>query len=227
MELLARKAQLRLARQGYDLFEQKRSALMEELFRIVAEALEEADSVQGAAAIAQRALARAHATAGTEALQSAALATDTQISPRITKSNVMGAVIPTIEHKLASRSALDRGYSIVGTSLTIDDAASAFETEVNAILLLAGTELRLKRLLHEIQRTSRRLNALEQMLIPRLEAEIRYIETTLDERERSDHFRLKLAKQAIDRRTGESVQGWGSAQDTIETATDPGLLSDC
>ena len=89
---------------------------------------------------------------------------------------------------------MGRGYSIVGTSITIDEAAEAFEVQVNAILKLAESELRLTRLASEIQRTSRRLNALDHLLIPRLEAERDYIQMALSEQERSDHFRFKVGK---------------------------------
>lgn len=201
MELLARKVQIRLAKQGHDLLEQKRSALIEELKRTTEALFQEATSVQEMAATARRVLARAHAIAGTEAVESAALAARAELNLEIRSTNVMGVLIPVIEQKPVMRSMLDRGYSIVGTSLTIDETAGAFEAEVDAILHLAGAELRLKRLLAEIQRTSRRLNALEHILIPRLESELHYIEMTLDERERSDHYRLKLAKQALERRS--------------------------
>lgn len=200
MELLARKIQIRLAKQGHDLLEQKRSALLEELQRTTQELFEEAESVQRTAATAQFTLARAHAMAGTEEVKSAALAARTELTLDVRNANVMGVMIPVIEQKSVVRSILDRGYALVGTSICIDETAEAFEAEVDAILHLAGAELRLKRLLAEIQRTSRRLNALEHILIPRLESEARYIEMTLDERERSDHYRLKQAKHALDRR---------------------------
>ncbi len=95
----------------------------------------------------------------------------------------------------------------MGTSITIDEAASAFETEVDSIIQLAESELRLKRLASEIQRTSRRLNALEHLMIPRLEAERDFIQMALDERERSDHFRLKLVKRILERKRGSSSNG--------------------
>jgi V/A-type H+-transporting ATPase subunit D len=102
---------------------------------------------------------------------------------------------------------LDRGYSVTGTSITIDEAASAFEDEIDAIIQLAESELRLTRLAAEIQRTSRRLNALDHLLIPRLESERDFIQIALDERERADHFRLKLMKRILERKreTGETV----------------------
>lgn len=68
------------------------------------------------------------------------------------------------------------------------------------MLQLAEAELRLTRLAGEIQRTSRRLNALDHLLIPRLEAERDFIYAALDEHERSDHFRLKLVKRSLERK---------------------------
>jgi V/A-type H+-transporting ATPase subunit D len=199
MELLARRAQIALASQGRELLEQKRTALMKEFLRIADTVMEHSDALQQAAADARQALARAETTAGAEAVQSAALASRDELPLQVVATSVMGVKIPRIEQKRVSRSALGRGYSIVGTSVTIDEAASAFEAEVDSIIQLAESELRLKRLAAEIQRTSRRLNALDHLLIPRLEAERNFIQMALDERERSDHFRLKLVKRILER----------------------------
>jgi V/A-type H+-transporting ATPase subunit D len=199
MELLARRAQIALASQGRELLEQKRTALMKEFLRIADTVMEHSDVLQQAAADARQALARAETIAGAEAVQSAALASRDELPLQIVTTSVMGVKIPRIEQKRVSRSALGRGYSIVGTSVTIDEAASAFEAEVDSIIQLAESELRLRRLAAEIQRTSRRLNALDHLLIPRLEAERDFITMALDERERSDHFRLKLVKRILER----------------------------
>jgi len=203
MELLARKAQLTLARQGRDLLEQKRTALMKEFLQIADTVMEHSETLFQTAAEARQALARAEALAGREAVQSAALASRAELPLQVTATRVMGVKVPHIEQKRISRSLLGRGYSIVGTSLTIDEAASAFEAEVNAIIQLAESELRLTRLAAEIQRTSRRLNALDHLLIPKLEREQDFIQMALDERERSDHFRLKLVKRTLERKRGE------------------------
>ena len=202
MELLARKAQIALASQGRDLLEQKRTALLKEFLRMADTAMERLDALQFAAANARHALARADAIAGTEAVRSAALASRTELPLQVTATRVMGVKVPHIEQKRVSRSMLARGYAITGTSITIDEAASAFENEVEAIIELAEMELRLTRLAEEIQRTSRRLNALEHFLIPRLKAECEFIQMVLDERERADHFRLKLVKRTLERKRG-------------------------
>jgi len=200
MELLAHKAQLSLASQGRDLLEQKRTALLKEFLRMADTAMERSDALQFAADNARHALARAESVAGAEAVRSAALASRAEFPLQVTTASVMGVNVPHIEQKRVVRSMLGRGYSIVGTSITIDEASSAFENEVEAIIKLAEMELRLIRLAAEIQRTSRRLNALEHFLIPRLEAERDFIQMALDERERADHFRLKLVKRVLERK---------------------------
>jgi len=200
MELLARNAQIALARQGRDLLEQKRTALMNEFLRVADKVMERSDALQIAAANSRQALAWAEAFAGTEAVKSAALVSRGELTLQVTSASVMGVKVPHIEQKRVSRSVLGRGYSVVGTSIMIDEVAAAFETQVDSIIQLAESELRLTRLASEIQRTSRRLNALDHLLIPRLEAECDFIQMALDERERSDHFRLKLVKRILVRK---------------------------
>ncbi len=200
MELLARKAQIALAVQARDLLEKKRTALMRELLQEADVALERSDVLQQAAADAHRASARANARAGPEAVRSAALASRARLSLQVDTTNVMGVRVPRIEQKSVARSVLGRGYSLAGTSITIDEAASAFEVKVDAIIQLAESELRLTRLAAEVQQTSRRLNALDYMLIPSLQGECDYIKVALDERERSERFRLKLVKRLLERR---------------------------
>lgn len=214
MELLAHRAQIKLARQGLDLLEQKRTALMKEFMRTANTVMEHSDVLQYAAAEARLSLARAEAIAGTETVRSAAIASSSDLPLEVTTANVMGVKVPHIEQKSVSRPMLERGYSVVGTSISIDEAASAFEAEVEAIIQLAESELRLMRLASEIKRTSRRLNALDHLLIPRLEAECDYIQMTLAERERSDHFRLKLVKRGLERKRSDpdSLSKTGSVE---------------
>lgn len=200
MELLSIEAQISLAKQGHDLLEQKRTALMKELLQIADTVYAHHETLQQAAFEAQRALVRAEGSAGAEAVRSAAAASRAELPLQLTAVNVMGVKVPHIEQRRVSRSALERGFSIVGTSTTIDEVAEAFETQVNAIIQLAESELRLKRLAMEIRQTSRRLNALEHFLIPEMIAERDLIRMALDERERTDHFRLMLVKRTLKRR---------------------------
>lgn len=200
-ELLAHKEQIALARQGRNLLEQKRTVLVKEFMKLVNTVFQHADALQQTAQRASRALGRAEAIAGVEEVRSAALATRSDLPLIITTANVMGIKIPHIQQRIVARSMLNRGYGLSGTSVSIDEAAAAFEDEIQAILQLADSELRLARLSREIQRTSWRLNALDNHLIPRLEAEEKAIQIALDERERSDHFRMKLIKRGLQKKS--------------------------
>ena len=146
MELLARKAQIALASQGHDLLEQKRTALLKEFLRMADTAMERSDALQFAATNARHALARAEAIAGKETVCSAALASRAELPLQVTTTRIMGVKVPYIEQKHVSRSMLGRGFAITDMSITIDEAASAFESEVEAIIELAEMELRLTRL---------------------------------------------------------------------------------
>jgi len=204
MELLAHKLQIALATQGRDILKEKRHALMQEFMKIAEHVLVRSDALAHAAAEARSALARAAALDGDEAVRSASFAAGGEVSLTVEGSSVMGVQVPVIEHTTVARSLLDRGYSLLGTSARIDQAAERFEAELNLVLELAASEMRLHRLLQALQSTSRRVNALEHRLIPRLVAERDAIQATLAEREREDTFRLKRLKQTLQRKkTGE------------------------
>ncbi|MFQ6059340.1 MAG: V-type ATP synthase subunit D, partial [Anaerolineae bacterium] len=200
MELLAKKAQIALAEQGRDLLKEKRNALMKEFMKIADTVLRSSDELERAAGEARRALALAEAIDGSEAVRSASFAAQGEVSISVEGANIMGVPVPVIERKSVSRSLLDRGYSLTGTSCRIDQVAERFEEELNLVIELASSEMRLRRLAEEIGKTSRRVNALENILIPRLIQQRDYIQMVLDEREREDIFRLKRVKQTLERK---------------------------
>ena len=82
-------------------------------------------------------------------------------------------------------------------SSRIETTAEAFEALLDRIIELAEHEMRLRRLAEEIGRTTRRVNALENVLIPRLQTQLDYIQMILEEHERGDIFRLKRVKTKL------------------------------
>jgi len=196
-ELLQKKTQLALARQGRDLLKEKRNALLQELQRTAEQAMQGGAELERWLGQANVALALAEALDGPEAVRSAAFAAQSQLTLEISAVNLMGVAVPRIEQKSALRGPLNRGYSLPAVSNRIEATAEAFETVVDVAVKLAESELRLRRLAEEIGRTTRRVNALENVLIPRLEAERNYIQMVLEEREREDLFRLKRVKKKI------------------------------
>ncbi|HWP57652.1 MAG TPA: V-type ATP synthase subunit D [Candidatus Acidoferrales bacterium] len=199
-ELLATKAQLMLARQGRDLLKEKRRAMMQEFMGAAGNLLEKGRDLERGAAAARHALALAEAIDGEEAVRSASFAARGEASISVDTAQVMGVRIPKFERKNFVRSVVERGYSPVATSARIDAAARRFEEELNIVVEVAAQQAALRRLAAEIQRTTRRVNALENVTLPRLAGQCRLIQMILEEREREDLFRLKRVKQKISER---------------------------
>jgi V/A-type H+-transporting ATPase subunit D len=188
-----------LAYQGRELLKQKRNALMQQLLQMAEQVMHSSDILEQQMAEATATLALAEAIDGPEVVRSAAFAAQGQVSLEVRGANIMGVPIPVIEQKKIGRTPLDRGYSPSSVSSRIEATAEAFETLLDQVIELADREMRLRRLAEEIGRTTRRVNALENVLIPRLQAQLNYIQMILEEREREDLFRLKRVKMKLAR----------------------------
>ena len=199
-ELLIRKERIALTKAGYDLLDRKRLALLQEILRLQDEVVELAIQLQDFSAISRKSLARAEALIGEAGLSSAAMGKKHDLALDLVDSQVMGVHVPSIKVIDAQREFYDRDICIIGTSPVVDEAAESYEKNIEGILSLADGEIRLTKLMKEIQRTTRRLKALEHIIIPNLKEEFKFIETALEERERSEHFSLKLAKKLIERK---------------------------
>lgn len=197
MQLQATKWQIALAIQGRDLLKDKRNVLMKEFMKVAEHVMGRSDELERSAASARHALALAEALEGEEAVRSASFAARGEAAIDVGGGDVMGMAVPRIEQTSLSRPLLERGYSLAGTSAKIDEVARRFEDELNLVVEVAASEARLRRLAEEIQRTSRRVNALDTITLPRLVAERDYIEMVLEEREREDLFRLKRVKKRL------------------------------
>ena len=198
-ELLERRAQIGLAQQGMDLLKQKRDALLMEFMGVMDETLRLSDSLQKTVSEAQYSLAVAQAVDGTVALRSAGLATKGEIVVDMTGTKIMGVSVPVVtKGESPVKSSFTRGYAVTGVSSRVDESAEKFERILDVIIEYADIETRLKRLGEEINKTNRRVNALEQVTVPSLREQVSYISQTLDERAREDLFRLKKVKKKIE-----------------------------
>ncbi len=203
-ELLERKQQIALAEQGMDLLKQKRDALLIEFMGVMDETLRLSESLQKSVSEAQYSLAVAKAVDGTVALRSAGMATTSEIVVDMSGAKIMGVSVPVVtKGESPIRSSFTRGYSVTGVTSRVDETADKFERILDVIIEYADIETRLKRLGEEIQKTNRRVNALEQVTVPQLRQQVSYIRQTLDERAREDLFRLKKVKKKIERRKAE------------------------
>ena len=204
-ELLERKQQITLAEQGMDLLKQKRDALLIEFMSVMDETLRLSSDLQRTTSEAQFSLAVAEAVDGTVAVRSAAMATKGEITIDMAGTKIMGVSVPVVtKGESPLRTSFSRGYAITSVSSRIDECADKFERILDVIIEYADIETRLKRLGEEIQKTNRRVNALEQITVPALKEQVAYIRQTLDERAREDLFRLKKVKKKIEKREAAS-----------------------
>jgi len=198
-ELLERRSQIALAQQGMDLLKQKRDALLLEFMGVMDETLRLSDSLQKTVSEAQYSLAVAQAVDGVVALRSAGLATTGEVVIDMTGTKIMGVSVPVVtKGDSPIKSSFTRGYAVTGVSSRVDETADKFERVLDVIIEYADIETRLKRLGEEINKTNRRVNALEQVTVPALREQVAYISQTLDERAREDLFRLKKVKKKIE-----------------------------
>jgi V/A-type H+-transporting ATPase subunit D len=195
MELIETKKRSKLAVEGHDLLTQKRDALMVELREFLKKVKDIRQELDEQMPRAFQRLTLAEAVDGAIAVRSASFAVGEAPDVDVTTKNVMGLKAPTIESTEIKKDMLTRGYGVLGTSARIDEATQEFEKALNMALALAESEEALKRIVAEIQRTQRRVNALEYSIIPTLDRVVKDITMKLDEMEREDFFRLKLLKK--------------------------------
>ncbi len=194
-ELLTRKAQIRLAEQGVELLKGKREALVREFLRELGRFTAERRSMRSTLLRAMQSLMRAFAMDGPEAIASAGLASHQSVQIEVEERNIWGTRVAEARSSYRARPSGGHRYTAIGTSARIEDATERFEDALERLIAVAPLERKMTRLADEIRKTTRRVNALEQRLLPELEGQVRYIRGVLDQREREDIFRLKRMKK--------------------------------
>jgi len=127
-------------------------------------------------------------------IKATALAVINDPAVEISQKNIMGVVVPNIKEIELEQANTSRGYGLY-TSPAIDEAATAYERVVERIVRAAEIETGMRRLLKEIEKTKRRVNALEFEVIPKMERVAAFIRLRLEEAERENVFRLKRIKK--------------------------------
>jgi V/A-type H+-transporting ATPase subunit D len=193
-ELLAIKRKIVVSRKGHKILKMKMEGLILNFFEIMASAKEMRGQLSSKYECARQDIAIAAAVEGSIAVKSASFALNRHPEVSLASRNVMGVVVPVIRAERVRNRIDERGYGLVGTSAYINDAAKSYEDLVDDVIKAAELETTMKRLVTEIERTKRRVNALEYKIIPGLEAGERFIEMRLEEMERENTFRLKRIK---------------------------------
>ena len=193
-EMLTRQAQIRLAQQGAELLRAKREALIREFLAELRRYTDARKAMRQTMAEAVQCLMQTLAVDGAEAVAAAALTAQRPVTVEATQQNIWGTRVVNLHSEYRKRAPSEWDYGAL-TSTRVEEATGQFEEAVCAILRLAPMDLKLRALAEDMRKTSRRVNALEQRLLPQLKDQVRYIQNALDQREREDIFRLKRLKR--------------------------------
>ena len=194
MELLRLKNRMRLAERGHNLLKEKRDSLIMEFFNAIAEIKETRQTVESALSEAFSALTQAKMIMGPSRVVEFANASNVKSELGISTRSMMGVRVPVLS---VTQTTPDLPYSLTDSSARLDLMSSKFQEALKSIVKLAEIESTVKRLALEIERTKRRVSALETVVIPRLDATARFVKLALEEREREDFFRTKMIRDRI------------------------------
>ena len=198
--LLAMKDQLSISRNGYDLLEQKREILVSELMHMVDKVKLLENEIDEAVKTAYPAFKRMLMADGSDQVKRIAHGIHYDFDMREKQVVIAGMSFSTIDIQLPKQQLF---YSMIGTYANTDKVVSKFFKLLSLLTQMASIRTIVWRLAEEVKKTQRRVNALDKMVIPQTEETMKYIENSLEEKERENVFVLKALKRRNDRKTVE------------------------
>ena len=225
MELTRLKGKLRTAQRGHKLLKDKRDELMKRFLETVREVRALRDEVEAELMTVHGSFTVASALMSSEALEQALLYPKQSVQLTQTTQNIMSVNVPVYDFQTQTRSDADiYPYGFAATSGELDTAVEALGHVFQKMLKLAEIEKSAQLMAEEIEKTRRRVNALEYVMIPETQEALRYITMKLDENDRATTTRLMkvkdmLLKESIEERRAEdarALHAFGSAGQTGE-----------
>ena len=195
--LIRMKDELKFARLGYELLDQKRNILVLELLNLVDQAVDYESRVEKALAEAYSALKRATVDMGR--LKVARISRAVNIEAKITlkQRRVMGVQLPVVDTDYVEHSPY---YSPIDTSFWVDGALKEFKEALEMMGRLAELKVSIMRLAMEVKKTIRKVNALEKIAIPDLKETVDYVANRLEETERDTFVLMKMIKDRLEKK---------------------------
>ena len=173
--LLDLKKRLKMTQSGYKVLKMKRDGLIIEFFEVLEKARKMREGVSSDYDSAMEKITIARVVVGDIAVKSAAYALKADPQVSVGSKSIMGMMVPTVEATRIHTDITEKGYGVISTSAYIEDASMAFEKLLDTIVRAAEVETTMKKLLDEIEKTKRRVNALEFKIIPELNESVRFV----------------------------------------------------
>ncbi len=203
IELIRTNRRIKLAKRGLDLLKMKRNALVIEFFNISRKIRGLRENLRDDIGKAIDSLKLAEVMSGAMELERVAQMSSSS-NVGVGAKNVMGVKVPELSVK-AGMSVLSPVYRSTAVGAPINDAIKRFEKVLSSMLEIAEKENSMRRLLQEIDKTKRRSNAIENILIPQLTYSAKQIRMRLDEIERDTFTTLKVIKRKMVQRENEGA----------------------
>ena len=197
MELKNLKNKLATARRGHKLLKDKCDELMRRFLDIVREDKAMREKVEDELARVHRSFATASALTSPRAMREALILPTRSTELSVSTKNLMSVIVPTFSPVAGGEGAHDMPYGVAFTSGELDAAVRELSAMADDLVKLAELEKSAQMLAQEIERTRRRVNALEYIMIPRYEDAIKSITMKLDENERGNTTRLMKVKDMM------------------------------
>jgi len=198
MELTRIKYKLTNAKRGHKLLKDKRDELMRQFLEMVRANKIIRENVEQGLQSATQNFALARATMSEETMDTALLIPSCEVAVEAQEKNITSVVVPQFEVKVRSSNESDiYSYGLAFTSIDLDVAVKSLNDVLPDLLKLAEVEKSCQLIAAEIEKTRRRVNALEYILIPEMQENIKFITMKLDENERSTQIRLMKVKDMM------------------------------
>jgi V/A-type H+-transporting ATPase subunit D len=190
-QLIATKKQLKLSKKGYELMDRKRNVLIREIMQLLDEAGKIQDKIDVTFQAAYDALQLANITLGNTGELASTIPFDDGLN--VAYRSVMGVELPMVDWVEVKMDKVP--YGLHSSNVSLDDAFLKFVEVKRMSAELAEIENSVFRLSDAIKKTTRRANALKNIMIPRFQADIKFINEVLEEREREEFSRMKMIKK--------------------------------
>ena len=197
MELTRLKGKLKTSIRGHKLLKDKRDELMKRFLDVVREVRQLRTEVEGELMKVHGSFTVASALMSGAAMEQALMYPKQSVELDMTFQNIMSVDVPSYHFRTSGQGGEVYPYGFAQTSGELDDAVDAMSQVFQDMLRLAEMEKTVQLLAEEIEKTRRRVNALEYVKIPEMQHNIKYITMKLDENERSNTIRLMKVKDMI------------------------------
>ncbi|MDE1865915.1 MAG: V-type ATP synthase subunit D [Candidatus Micrarchaeota archaeon] len=198
MNLINTRKGIARARKGYGILKKKREVLVLEFMKLVQQSTKDRSYLNQLVEQGYRAVGMASTYVGNFELEGVAMHMKEAKPVGMNIKNIMGVRVPEITR--SSEGDLGLSYSLLSTNVAVDDIRNSFVSVINTMIDVAQREQGLRRLVMEIDKTKRRVNALDYIVIPRMRGQVKYISMRLDEMDRDTFSALKHIKKKLERK---------------------------